>query len=426
MSALLRKMARGRPTPVSLANLFRYGQMGTRDTTQRVRNAQFLHNELQIRIAQRVVELETLPLNLPQTRHIQDVIGWYTDYFDQVASSPFPETIQDDEDFTRLLNFILQDNSEVIETTARGVVEVRQRQQGFSLRDQQEVDKVFNSFYLARIGLRFLIEHHVRSGTDREGFAGIIEGKCDPLLYAELAADEASSLCQYHLGDAPRFVITRLSSGGGDSFTYVPGHLMYVLTEVFKNAARATAEFHADAPTLPPVKVNVVCGKRDVTFRVSDQGGGIRRENVPLVWSYLHTTADNAQIVADENSSSSKQTAALAGYGVGLPLSRLYARYFGGDLDLKSMEGYGTDAYLHLSRLGDNCENLPSHVAHSPAEGASMIERGLSSSFFFGKRDSWGSVTNLSKEDPSHPLNLKRQVIQRMPSKILLPQDSES
>ena len=45
-------------------------------------------------------------------------------------------------------------------------------------------------------------------------------------------------------------------------------------------------------------------------------------------------------------------TAPLAGYGVGLPLSRLYARYFGGDLQLLSMEGFGTDVFLHLNRLG--------------------------------------------------------------------------
>ncbi len=29
----------------------------------------------------------------------------------------------------------------------------------------------------------------------------------------------------------------------------------------------------------------------------------------------------------------------LAGYGYGLPISRLYARYFGGDLQIISMEG---------------------------------------------------------------------------------------
>jgi len=63
----------------------------------------------------------------------------------------------------------------------------------------------------------------------------------------------------------------------------------------------------------------------------------------------------------------SSNTPVLAGWGVGLPLSRTYARYFGGDLDIKSMDGFGTDAYLHLNILGDGCENLPSKVRNSPA-----------------------------------------------------------
>lgn len=38
----------------------------------------------------------------------------------------------------------------------------------------------------------------------------------------------------------------------------------------------------------------------------------------------------------------------LAGMGYGLPLSRLYARYWGGELQVISMEGYGTAAAAHV------------------------------------------------------------------------------
>lgn len=43
----------------------------------------------------------------------------------------------------------------------------------------------------------------------------------------------------------------------------------------------------------------------------------------------------------------------LAGLGYGLPISRNYARVFGGDLIVMSMEGYGTDSFIYLPRLGE-------------------------------------------------------------------------
>lgn len=44
--------------------------------------------------------------------------------------------------------------------------------------------------------------------------------------------------------------------------------------------------------------------------------------------------------------------------GMGLPLSRVYAEYWAGSLELHSLEGYGVDAFLQISKLGNKNEQL--------------------------------------------------------------------
>ena len=64
--------------------------------------------------------------------------------------------------------------------------------------------------------------------------------------------------------------------------------------------------------------------------------------------SYLYTTAGRNKATYAEKATS------LAGYGIGLPLSRLYARYLGGSLNLVSLPGYGTSVDLFLRRVNAN------------------------------------------------------------------------
>ena len=75
------------------------------------------------------------------------------------------------------------------------------------------------------------------------------------------------------------------------------------------------------------------------------------------IWSYLFTTADSSVLNAILNNNDDVRDfdmqIPLAGLGYGLPIARNYARYFGGDLTIMSMEAYGTDSYIYLSRLND-------------------------------------------------------------------------
>jgi len=38
----------------------------------------------------------------------------------------------------------------------------------------------------------------------------------------------------------------------------------------------------------------------------------------------------------------------MVGYGFGIPMSKVLARYLGGDVIIRSIESYGTDVFIHL------------------------------------------------------------------------------
>lgn len=138
----------------------------------------------------------------------------------------------------------------------------------------------------------------------------------------------------------------------------------YIMLELLKNSMRATVEWHGVDVDFPPIKVVIADGNdnEDVVIKVSDEGGGIPRSNLKKIWSYLFTTADPSiqeGMIGTAQQVDHGTDSPLAGLGYGLPISRSYCRYFGGDLSIMSMEGYGTDAFVYLTRLGNTKEPLP-------------------------------------------------------------------
>ena len=127
--------------------------------------------------------------------------------------------------------------------------------------------------------------------------------------------------------------------------------------------------------SLPPVRIVVVKGAEDVTIKIADKGGGVARSVVDRMWTFAHTTLSD-ELQSKENDTEFETDEFTGGNirGFGLPLARIYARYFGGELTLKSMEGYGVDAYLYLPVLGEACENLPQRVLQSPANYDSIYD----------------------------------------------------
>jgi pyruvate dehydrogenase kinase 2/3/4 len=336
--------------------------------------AGFLRRELPIRLAHRIQDLERVP-HLKDMPSVKEVKQLYTDSLLQLTK--FPEKIQtpqQEEDFAVLVEGIYERHSKVLVQMARGAFEFRKAIQSGAIslngskdgrvnfEQMEETHEFLDRFYLCRIGIRVLIGQYLALRQPPvENYVGIICSKTSPYEIVSRAIDDASFMCTRKYGDAPDVIF----SGRLDlTFPYVPTHLHYIMLELLKNSMRATVEWHGVDGDFPPIKIVIADGSdnEDVVIKISDEGGGIPRSNMAKIWSYLFTTADPAiqeGMVALNQDVDHGIDSPLAGLGYGLPISRSYCRYFGGDLSIMSMEGYGTDAFVYLTRLGDRREPLP-------------------------------------------------------------------
>jgi signal transduction histidine kinase len=124
-------------------------------------------------------------------------------------------------------------------------------------------------------------------------------------------------------------------------------------------AFRATVESGATDPVVVTIAKDPLSG--GITIRIRDRGGGISEQDLVNIWSYAYSTFDHHSDASDNGDAlgrfnqsviASGDGSSIAGLGYGLPLSRAYAEYFNGSLELSTLYGLGTDVYLKLKGVG--------------------------------------------------------------------------
>ena len=430
----LERLASKHPTPLRLKDMYHLGASPAPD--QRMRNAQFLYQELPIRIAQRAMDLLTLPHGLSEAVPIQQVCSIYLNFLRRFQDFPMPTTDLEEQAFTDMLQVFVLDRTSIPVSIAQGVHawwKISQTADGEDDCDEadrlHEMEEALYRFFTARVGLRFLTEHYVLSSNRdsatalrhvtsmfpaSNGSAAVAAvpattsnntNKQEGLIQANVCVVEeirrvadlvTHQTKEFYNGLCPIIdIVDCVENKQHDKtqpFTYVPQHLHYMMTELLKNSCRAsirkyrqeaeaaqqqdnnkeeTSSSSGGDPSsieIPRIRIVIVKGAEDVTIKVADKGGGIPRSLLPTIWKFAHSTACQEE----QQAAFGTDVSGARIRGFGLPLARIYARYFGGELTLKSTEGYGLDAYLHLPRLGDACEKLPLRVRDSPGERDSM------------------------------------------------------
>ncbi len=179
------------------------------------------------------------------------------------------------------------------------------------------------------------------------------------------------------------------------TFPYILSHLQYIIGELLRNSIQAVVERRLDWPEkTAPIEVLICEAPQHVIIRISDQAGGIPKDILPDLWSFskgprsqtylknlqqvprmaatmqelkgpanasakdIHTVSTKGNRSSDNSLNSLTSRPPNLRLGMGLPMSRVYAEYWAGSLELHSLEGYGVDAFLQISKLGNKNEQL--------------------------------------------------------------------
>lgn len=377
-------------------------------------SAQHTLRELPIRLARRVGGFRALPFIVGSNPFISRIARLYASSFETLVKFGKLETQEDNERFTAVLEELVSEHAQNIPTLARGFQEARKYM------DARQISAFLDAAIHSRIAIRMIAEQHLAlsatsnnlghlhpktsnnirdaehhhhsldpelppEGTSNQGHneygsptaVGIIETQLSPARMTRMCAAFVRDLCEGTLGAAPELIL----EGDLDvTYTGVPVHLEYVMTELLKNSYRATTENYFKSQSsgpLPPVIVTIAQSTNHVSLRIRDQGGGISPQNLPHVFSYAFTTAGNESELGDAEETGGGPYAmqavggtggdalaemgkmglasglgTLAGLGYGLPMARIYAEYWknGSALDLVSLYGHGCDTFVKLPR----------------------------------------------------------------------------
>ncbi|XP_063228794.1 pyruvate dehydrogenase (acetyl-transferring) kinase, mitochondrial isoform X2 [Bacillus rossius redtenbacheri] len=321
----------------------------------------FLRKELPVRLANIMKEIHLLPDTLLRMPSVGLVNNWYMRSFDEILE--FEKAEVNDTTLHRFCESLVKirnRHTDVIPTMAQGVLELKESHE-VNQQTEGSIQYFLDRFYMSRISIRMLINQHTllfgkKISNSNSRHIGSIDPQCDVLDVVQDAYENARFLCDQYYLSSPELVVQQHADGDSDPaspirIVYVPSHLYHILFELFKNSMRAVMEYHSATEQYPAIEVRLVKGKEDICVKVSDRGGGIPRSHTDQLFNYMFSTAPQPP-------KTDSHTVPLAGYGYGLPIARVYARYLHGDLALLSCEGYGTDCIVYLKALSNEANEL--------------------------------------------------------------------
>ncbi|KAL5265556.1 hypothetical protein ACHWQZ_G006323 [Mnemiopsis leidyi] len=338
----------------------------SRDKNKLVRSCQFMHREFLVRISKVIIHLQNLPYLLLTNEDIKRVLDLYI--------------IGDVDKFNETLSGLLDDLQDILLILSRGI---HDSQPHFKSEDfNGTVQKIMDYITINRLCNRILARHHLSTHITREGYISVVNTELSLKKIINKNAAFAANVCQnVYMDTLPEVLI----DGHADTrVAFIPNIIDYILREILKNSFRATVEANLHKVDKPPIICTIcntpdfwtiryvdkppiictICNTPDFwTIRVSDRGTGMTEEVLKQVENYCYTSFKQEQQYSHAfgdlvSVAGQDQGSSLAGFGVGIPVSKAYVKFVGGKLEFQTMPGIGTDVYIKIPQLSMMLDNV--------------------------------------------------------------------
>ncbi len=419
--------------PVSLNQLAFFGKRLNKSKI--IASANFVKEELAIRLAHRIRDLQNLPYAAVNNYHMNIIYQAYYTAFESFRRFKTIKTLEENESFCILLGNLLQDNVIGLPHLLIGSLECAISE----ILNKDRLDDFMSIMLRSRISRRVIAEEHL--SLTRVFTTAPMEKRDKDYIGEVFMLCSTNDIIKRCSEIAKRSIIKQfpniIKNGSlipeiiieGDintTFYYMPSHLQFIIGEILRNCYEATVtNFFKEYPEIinsnstklkpPPIIITICNSNTDVLIRFSDQGGGIKSNQLPTLWSFnkkpeiAKKILNNFHMIPgldlynekvspfdyDDNNNNNnnnenlkqtninqiskefedlliksqnfKKTSSLTVFttrppnlklDMGLPMSRVYADYWDGKLDLHSLEGYGCDTLFKIRRLETQREKL--------------------------------------------------------------------
>ncbi|OQU94884.1 hypothetical protein CLAIMM_01171 [Cladophialophora immunda] len=277
--------------PISLRQLFFFGR--TLTESRLLSSANYVRMELPTRLAHRLRDMQRLPYVVVTNPHLSFVYELYYKSFESFRRVPVIRTVEENDDFCRVIGDNLKEHLAVIPNLVMGVLECQ------DLVSVDTMDNFVQAMLRARISRRVIAEQHlaltetfnspwhVPQPSSENEFVGEVLLRCNAKEVIERCGRFTQEICRSTVGADPLVPEIRIQGHTGATFPYVLSHLEYIVGELLRNSIQAVMEKYRD-PREPPPPIDVlICeAPQNVVIRISDQGGGIPRDIMPFLWSF--------------------------------------------------------------------------------------------------------------------------------------------